>query len=417
MGQAPLKASSEFRYIQEGDCFRRRILLIDAPRAAIEESFKHSTERIENGVSRLFRSVSVQRVLWKNTGKLLPEQWQTILGNQLCAFQFVSWRLLTLRNGKDVFVLAHPQDFEQKLRYIAEKLRSVSPDAPLLVVQWDIDSNDYEYVSDDEAKELLARTGPAVELMRKRREKHRSRQPAPVVDDDTEDFSQPHSDPPVSDDESEDDDKEDDSDDGTLDDDALQCLWEERALLQMNDSFLEAIPSIVSSVGVTHVRVRSRNELFSTACLVSMRLVPMELSRPLCGLLFQLRDACSATEAFLLDAVTMLPLISTLDVDPSGPDHYLHATTFALQDSLQRLMKAFSTDLHFLSIPVAAADSRLVVGWACKPYAYVMLLLPNSGGIGRASQLLIEKNMETAAMHFYNVINNTSLTRSFVPIQ
>lgn len=370
MGQHASKGSFEYRYVGDGECFKSKLLLINPPNFV-------TAHAAQDNPTRILRSVALQKVLWDG-GRLLPEQWMHVLGNQQSAIFFVSWRLLTLSSGNEVYVLPRVEEVQERFEDARRKLASASPDAMLILVLWENDQDGYDEVPEDEAATLTSRT---------EKENTRDAASGDANDERAEDAAED-------------------------DDDEAPQVDESAEFTANNDRTIEFLPNLASTSGCQLFRIQSPKDVFALGCLLSMRLMPTEIGRPLCGLLYQLRDACSATEAFLIDGVTMHPLLSTLDTDPDSLDHYLHETLWTMRTSLRRIMRAFDTDLHIMVLPCASARMKIVVGWACRPYAYVLLLVPDTA----ASQLLIEKNMETVSMHFYNVINNTTTSRTYTPI-
>lgn len=378
MGQDASKGSFEFRYVNEADCFRRKLLFIQPPDAV----------KKDEGVTRILRSVSVQCVSW-DSHTILPEQWMSLLGNQLFAVFFVPYRSHRMSNGDEVLVLPQAAEVEERAAYAFEKVQSASPDAKIAIVVWDNADDGY----DEEALEE-AEVNDAVEEAQVQAD---DEAPAPAEERPEEDAAESGA--------------EHSSDDEENKKPSEGALLEDR-----NRATIAAVAKIAKQYATNgkHITITSSKDRFHLGCLLSSCIIPQEISRPLCSLLFQLRDACGATDAFLVDSVSFYPLLSTLDEDPTTLAHTLHETLWVFATTVRRIMTTLDTDLHLVSMP-CGRNKQLFFGWACRPYAYLMLLAPSHAMKG-PTQLMIEKNLEAVSMHFYNVINNTTMRRTYTPM-
>lgn len=157
--------------------------------------------------------------------------------------------------------------------------------------------------------------------------------------------------------------------------------------------------------------------LFSLSSFIASFLVPPKLFRPLSTLLSELMDACDADDALLVDSTSFMPLVTATDLDlEQGFGHQLYTACFVLSHWLKKIAIRDETDLQFMSL--ALPDARLFAGWACRPYAYVVLIrqVKEVPGALHVGDKLVEINLEHFAMHFSNVVNNTSETRQCRPI-
>lgn len=376
MGQDASKGSFEFRYVNEVDCFRRKVLMIQPPSAV----------KKEEGVTRVLRSVSVQCVTW-DSQTILPEQWMSLLGNQLYAVYFVSYRSHQMSTGEEVLVLPPASEVEERATYAFEKVRNASPDAKLAIVVWDNAEDGYD---EEEVPEEAAVDPPAEDETNQE-----DPQELPVAEGmEGEEEHQASSD----------------------DEDAKKKPSEAALLEDRNRATLSAVHKLAKQFSANGkvITVSSSKEKFQLGCLLAACVIPQEISRPLCSLLYQLRDACGASEAFLVDSTTFFPLLSTLDDDPATLGHSLHEALWVFATTVRRIMSTLDSDIHLVSMP-CGRDMQLFFGWACRPYTYLMLLAPSQRQRG-PTQLMIEKNLEAVSMHFYNVINNTTLRRLYTPM-
>lgn len=386
MGQDVSKGSFEYRYIPEVDCFRRKVLLIQPPASVASK---------EEGTTRLLRSVSVQCVTW-DAQTILPEQWMTLLGNQLHAVYFVPYRSKTMSDGESVLVLPSAEEVMERATYAFEKVRGASPDAKLSIVVWDNGDEDYETVDEPEEEPAEEEANVSDETAA---DGHATGDPSTNANNNNDDANT----------------TSDAQQQAAASDDDEYKKPEAEILEDNNRATLAAVTSISKKFGGIKVHtITSAKERFQLGCLLTDSVVPQEITRPLCSLLFQLRDACRATDAFVVDSLTFYPLLSTLDVDPTELNHSLHEALWVFATTVKRIMTTLDSDLHLVSVP-CGKNRHLYFGWACRPYAYVMMLAPSVTQRG-PTQLMIEKNMEAASMHFYNVINNTCIRRTYTPM-
>jgi hypothetical protein len=380
MGQDASKGSFEFRYITESDCFRRKLLFIQPPEAV----------KKDEGLTRALRSVSVQCVTWDSM-TILPEQWMSLLGNQLYVIYFVSYRSHRMSTGEEVLVLPPGAEVEERATYALDKVRGASPDAKIAIVVWDNAEDGYD--EEDVPEEVGEETAEDdAEVQGESKEDDGAMPTGENVEGATDAAAQ------------------------SSDDDDTKEPTEGALLEERNQSTL-AVVSRIAKKYASHgnvVTITSSKDRFEMGCLLSATLMPQELSRPLCSLLYQLRDACGATDAFLVDSLSFYPLLSTLDEDPSSLSHPLHETLWIFATTVRRIMTSLDSDLHLVSMP-CGPDKQLFFGWACRPYAYLLLVAPSQEKKG-PTQLMIEKNLEVVSMHFYNVINNTTLRRTYTPM-
>jgi hypothetical protein len=374
MGQDASKGSFEFRYVPESDCFRRKLLFIQPPSAV----------RKDEGLTRVLRSISVQCVTW-DSQTILPEQWMSLLGNQLYAVYFVPYRSYRMSSGEEVLVLPTAAEVEERATYAFEKVRNASPDAKLAIVVWDNAEDGYEEEEVPEPEEeQVPEVSEVVEVPEgEEGEGADIGSPEHVSSDDDEETKKP----------------------------SEAALLEDR-----NRATLATVSRLAKEYAVNRkiITISSSKEKFQLGCLLSACVTPQDIARPLCSLLYQLRDACGASEAFLVDCITFYPLLSTLDDDPATLGHSLHETLWVFATTVRRIMATLDSDIHLVSMP-CGKDMQLFFGWACRPYAYLMLLAP-SHRHGGPTQLMIEKNLGAVSMHFYNVINNTTLRRQYTPM-
>ena len=153
------------------------------------------------------------------------------------------------------------------------------------------------------------------------------------------------------------------------------------------------------------VSVESKKDVFDLKCVVSSLVTPMELSRPLCSLLFQLHTACNAAESYILAAGTLLPLMSTLDDDVAPFRAQVNSVCSSLCTYLTH------NDVKFVSMTFY--NFTICIGWAVQPYAFVFLLLNSDVGL---KPPLVERNIEYFGSHFFNVVHHTSFTRRHNPM-
>ncbi|CUG89996.1 Hypothetical protein, putative [Bodo saltans] len=312
----------------------------------------------------------------------------SLLGNQLYAVYFVPYRSHRMSSGDEVLVLPTAAEVEERATYAFEKVRNASPDAKLAIVVWDNAEDGYD-------EEEVPEPEPAPEV---------SEEPAAAEV------------PTGEEDEAEGND-EGAADHASSDDEEAKKKPSEAALLEdRNRATLATVSRLAKEYAFNRklITVSSSKEKFQLGCLLSACITPQDIARPLCSLLYQLRDACGASEAFLVDSISFYPLLSTLDDDPATLGHSLHETLWVFATTVRRIMTTLDSDIHLVSMP-CGKDMQLFFGWACRPYAYLMLLAPSHKHHG-PTQMMIEKNLEAVSMHFYNVINNTTLRRQYTPM-
>jgi hypothetical protein len=177
-----------------------------------------------------------------------------------------------------------------------------------------------------------------------------------------------------------------------------------------------SVQDMCGAAGVPLYYVGTDAEQFLFQCLISPLITPSPIGRPLNCLLYQLQEACGASEGYILDSATFMPLQSTLDVDSDDMDCVQHRMCGVLYHNMRQLALDAGSDIHFVSIP--CSGSHVIIGWACRPYAYVALVFrPGSNNESAVVSLLaVEKNVEWFAQHFYNVINNNTRLRQHTPM-
>jgi hypothetical protein len=175
----------------------------------------------------------------------------------------------------------------------------------------------------------------------------------------------------------------------------------------------DKLQEISHAAGVRFFPIDSDEDEYALQCLVAARFCPAELSRPLCSLLYQLVESCSATEAHLLDSATLVPLQTTAD-DSIVLESSLNRLCWVLKNSLGKFARG-GRRVTSCSCMLTTGSRSVYLGWASEPLLYVVLVVDNPPGqcIGPA---LVEKNMEFFSMHFYNVVSNTTTKRQYAPM-
>jgi hypothetical protein len=364
MGQDP----STQRLANEAECFRRKILLVRPPprllarlnhpaaASAASSGSAHSTF-----VVRFLRSVAVSVVVW-NGAPLLPEHWHHVFGNQNAVVYFFSQGDVKREDAVEVFA------------HTVAKIEEASSD-PFMCSSFITRVGEQE----DEAGDVEAagtysgsRSPKGSKRGTQRIRNAMSGEDVTIADPDTSD-----------------------EDEGPV------------------DKPSDRLRDISHAAGVRFFPLDSDEDEYALQCLVAAQFCPPDISRPLWSLLYQLVESCSATEAHLLDSVTLLPVQTTAESDVALGSP-LNRLCWVLKDSLRRFAKA-GKRVESCSCLLATGNRSVYLGWASEPLLYVVLVVDDQPGqcVGPA---LVQKNMEFFSMHFYNVVSNTTTKRQYAPM-
>lgn len=377
MGQDASRLQKGARYIPDHDTFRRRIALVRPPQTVMQhclgiDDYEEAHHACQSNC-RLLRSIKTNIVCWDGEN-LLPEQWLSVLGNQSAFIYFF-----------DDNVDYDLQETREALEFCIGEAKESSPDAVIYAVHWSGDpllERPKRRQEGDEEEEEEGEEGAD--------DFPPEKQPEPQ--------QAPGSELPQS--------VALDLDEEYRDEDARDGEETPRGIIDFQ--------GLCREFGVQHyIDVTDVAELHNVECILAEHFTPMELVRPLACLLYDLVEACGAESAWLLDSATMLPLLSTLD-DPVKVSSPIVEAVRVLRSPLRRMMNRLGCEeVHLVSLQLSGM--RVVVGWACRPYAYVLMLVPTSGEF-RIGDALLEANMERYSIHFGNVINTTSKSKRHQPI-
>ena len=365
MGQDP----STQRLANEAECFRRKVLLVRPPPRLLAR-LQHqqasgsgiSSGAPSNGLTggsahstfivRILRSIAVNVVVW-NGSPLLPEQWHHVFGNQHAVVYFFSENDLRQEGGG-------AETFTHTIAKVEEA--SVDPFMCSSFVVHDADGEQSSPSPNKSARRLRQATAQNDVV-----------DPAggAAADDSSEGENEPTEEPS------------------------------------------DRLRAISHAAGVRFFPLEREEDEHALQCLVAAQFCPSEISRPLCSLLYQLVESCSATEAHLVDSVTLLPIQTTVDVDVSlsAP---LNRLCWALKTCVARFARG-GRSVESVSCVLSSGGRSIFVGWASKPLLYVVVVVDDKPGqcVGPA---LVEKNIEYFSMHFYNVVSNTTTKRQYAPM-
>lgn len=148
---------------------------------------------------------------------------------------------------------------------------------------------------------------------------------------------------------------------------------------------------------------------------ISLSILPRKMQRPLMNLARDMVEATEATDVILLQSLTMLPLIaySTCCIPAEVPQRVAKLIK-PLLDTLMPFLQYSGSRLRSFDVEheIGFVSCRVAV----TPDVHMLLIVPANTATGATGLSLIKINMTHYAMHFANVLKNTSERRTFNPI-
>lgn len=151
--------------------------------------------------------------------------------------------------------------------------------------------------------------------------------------------------------------------------------------------------------------IRNGRDVFTLLSRVVRKIPPLELQRPLRGLLSEVATAVSATEAHIIDAASLFPMIS-YTVPGVASTKAIDVVAWHLQVLLMK------RDAEISTFVFNHANARILLSWVCRPCALIAVCVSDPS-VGNE---LVHRNMLQISYHVANVINNTSRIHRFMPI-